>query len=86
MSSLEHGGGGGGGAGMGRRPTMIRKGGGRPSRKRATVSSQFKVQLALQWNLSNRDILGPIKCVLIREVSSFQGANNAMKLVLDQLS
>ncbi len=27
--------------------------------------------LHLQWNLSNMDILGPIKCVLIREVSSF---------------
>ncbi len=31
----------------------------------------------VQWNLSNTDTLGPIKCVLIREVSSFQGANNA---------
>ncbi len=30
----------------------------------------------VQWNLSNTDTLGPIKCVLIREVSSFQGANN----------
>ncbi len=30
----------------------------------------------IQWNLSNTDPLGPIKCVLIREVSSFQGANN----------
>ncbi len=27
----------------------------------------------LQWNLSNTDTVGPIKC---REVSSFQGANN----------
>ncbi len=30
----------------------------------------------VQWNLSNTDTLGPIKCVLIREVSSFQGVNN----------
>ncbi len=30
----------------------------------------------LQWNLSNTDTLGPIKCVLIREVSSFHGAND----------
>ncbi len=31
----------------------------------------------LQWNLSNTDCLEPIKCALIREVSSFQGTNNA---------
>ncbi len=30
----------------------------------------------VQWNLSNTDTSGPIKCVLSREVSSFQGANN----------
>ncbi len=30
----------------------------------------------VQWNLSNTDSLGPMKCVLIEEVSSFQGANN----------
>ncbi len=30
----------------------------------------------LQWNLSNTYTLGPMKCVLIREVSSFQGSNN----------
>ncbi len=30
----------------------------------------------LQWNLSNTDTLGSMKCVLIRKVSSFQGANN----------
>ena len=30
----------------------------------------------LQWNPSNRDTIGPLKCVLIREVSSFQGKNN----------
>ncbi len=30
----------------------------------------------VQWNVSNTDTLGPITCVLIREVSSFQGANN----------
>ncbi len=30
----------------------------------------------IQWNLSNTDTFGPIKCVLIREVSSFQGANS----------
>ncbi len=30
----------------------------------------------VQWNLSNTDTLGPIKCVLIREMSSFQGVNN----------
>ncbi len=31
------------------------------------------LSLAVQWNLSNTDTLEPIKCVLIREVSSFQG-------------
>ena len=31
----------------------------------------------LQWDPSNMDTLGPLKCVLIRGVSSFQGANNA---------
>ncbi len=30
----------------------------------------------IQWNLSNTDTLGPIKYVLIRKVSSFQGTNN----------
>ncbi len=30
----------------------------------------------VQWNLSNTDTLGPIICVLNREVSSFWGANN----------
>ncbi len=30
----------------------------------------------VQWSLSNTNTLGPIKCVLIREMSSFQGANN----------
>ena len=34
------------------------------------------VQLRLQWDPSNTDTLGPLKCVLIRGVSSFQGANN----------
>ncbi len=29
--------------------------------------------LGVQWNLSNTDTLGAIKCVLIREVSSLQG-------------
>ena len=32
-------------------------------------------QLHLQWNPLNTDTLGLLKCVLIREVSSFQGAN-----------
>ena len=32
-------------------------------------------QLHLQWNPLNTDTLGPLKCVLVREVSSFQGAN-----------
>jgi len=32
--------------------------------------------MALQWDPSNTDTLGPLKCVLIRGVSSFQGANN----------
>ncbi len=36
----------------------------------------FKLYV-VQWNLSNTDTLGPIKFVLIKEVSSFQGANNA---------
>ncbi len=30
----------------------------------------------VQWDLSSTDTLGLIKCVLTREVSSFQGANN----------
>jgi len=30
----------------------------------------------IQWDPSNTDTLGPLKCVLIRGVSSFQGANN----------
>ena len=30
----------------------------------------------LQWNHSNTDILGSLKCVLIEEVSSFRGVNN----------
>ncbi len=38
--------------------------------------SPVGLQLEVQWNLSNMDTLGPIKCVLIREVSSFQGANS----------
>jgi len=32
--------------------------------------------LTTQWDPSNTDTLGPLKCVLIRGVSSFQGANN----------
>ena len=32
--------------------------------------------LELQWDHSNTDAFGPLKCVLIRGVSSFQGANN----------
>ncbi len=34
-----------------------------------------ELSVGLQWNLSNTDTLGPMKCVLIREVSSFQGVN-----------
>ncbi len=34
------------------------------------------VLVRIQWNLSNTDTLGPIKCVLVREVFSFHGANN----------
>ena len=32
--------------------------------------------LHIQWNLSNTDTIGLLNCVLIREVSSFQGVNN----------
>ncbi len=38
--------------------------------------SQMLWEIVLQWNLSNTDNLGPIKCVRIREVSSFQGVNS----------
>ncbi len=38
--------------------------------------------LYVQWNLSNTDTLGPIICVLFREVSSFQGANNTYVYVV----
>ena len=34
------------------------------------------VLLTIQWNLSNTDTIGLLNCVLIREVSSFQGVNN----------
>ncbi len=44
-----------------------------PTNYSCCVGDQIPV---IQWNLSNTDTLGPIKCVLIREVSSFQGANN----------
>ena len=30
----------------------------------------------MKWDPSNADTLGPLKCVLIRGVSSFHGANN----------
>ncbi len=41
------------------------------------VFRRFNVRLVQTTvKLSNMDTLGPIKCVLIREVSSFQGANN----------
>jgi len=30
----------------------------------------------IQWNPSNTDTLGTLRCVLNREVSSFQGVNN----------
>ncbi len=36
----------------------------------------FAEVFKVQWNLSDTDALGPVNCVLIREVSSFQGANN----------
>ncbi len=35
------------------------------------------IACCVQWNLCNTDTLGPINCVLIREVSSLQGTNNA---------
>ncbi len=38
-------------------------------------STQTCWLLVLQWNLSYTDTLGLLKCVLINEVSSFQGAN-----------
>ncbi len=41
----------------------------------------WRGRIEVQWNLSNTDTLGPIKYVLIREVSSFQGANNTLELV-----
>ncbi len=40
------------------------------------MRARQKSSYGVQWNLSNTDTLGPRKCVLIREVSSFQGANN----------
>ncbi len=38
-------------------------------------NGQYSCSPHVQWTISNTDTLGPIKCVLIREVSSFQGAN-----------
>ncbi len=35
------------------------------------LSLRYSQAKYVQWNLSNTDTLGPIKCVLIREVSSF---------------
>ncbi len=32
-----------------------------------------EIRTDIQWNLSNTDTFGPIKCVLIREVSLIQG-------------
>ncbi len=60
----------------------------------SAVCSQISIRvcrhaLDIQWNLSNTDTLGPIKCGLIREVSSFQGANSIiinMKLDLVKCS
>ena len=43
---------------------------------RLCLSAGTNLSLCLQWNLSNVDTIEPLKCVLIREVSSFQGANN----------
>ena len=34
------------------------------------------VLYGVQWDPSNTDTLGPLQCVLIGGVSSFQGANN----------
>ncbi len=48
-------------------------------------SRAVSVLMMVSVKLSNTDTLGPIKCVLIRKVSSFQGANN-MKLGLGQVS
>ena len=41
-----------------------------------TVALLGEQIMIIQWNPSNTDTLGPLKCVLIRGVSSFQGANN----------
>ncbi len=40
----------------------------------AVIVTAQAIGSTLQWNLSNTDTLGPFKCVLIREVFSFQGA------------
>ncbi len=48
-----------------------------------------ELESKLQRNLSNTDTLGTLKCVLIREVSSFRGGGEVhicMKLRLGQLS
>ncbi len=49
---------------------------GRERAKRQITHSTRQARI-LQWNLSNTDTLGPIKWVLIRDVSSFQEANNS---------
>jgi len=38
--------------------------------------SCMKMLVVIQWDPSNTDTLGSLKCALIRGVSSFQGANN----------
>ncbi len=46
------------------------------------VACAVFVLMMLSVKLSNTDTLGPIKYVLIGEVSSFQGANNTVEYVL----
>ena len=43
------------------------------------VSLRYNIMIlnnGLQWNPCITDTLGPLRCVLIREVFSFQGVNN----------
>ncbi len=52
------------------------------------VSSHFVYLVVLfrqQWNPSNTDTLGPVKYVLIREVSSFQGLNSGVSFRRDSI-
>ncbi len=61
---------------MGSTPSQHWEGGVRQGRWVASYSGYTQIQ----WNLSNTGTLGLIKSVLIKEVSSFQGANTVEHL------